>query len=63
MSTSLYVDHDENTYIYINGQKFKRSLVDENPDILGYNTTAEEKGKSAYELLSKATREVWLHAN
>ena len=61
LSTSPYVTHDENTFFYINGKKIKRSLVDENPDILGFNTTSEEKGKSAYELLSQATREVWLN--
>ncbi|RVE60776.1 hypothetical protein OJAV_G00184890 [Oryzias javanicus] len=49
---------DNNAYFLINGVKAKRQNVAENPDVLKYNVTENERKKSADELLQMALQKV-----
>ncbi|XP_015253335.1 PREDICTED: L-amino-acid oxidase-like [Cyprinodon variegatus] len=49
---------DNNTYYFVNGVKKRNHEVKKNPDILGYNVTKEEKGKSAEQLLEQSLLKV-----
>ena len=58
LSTSPFIGHNGNAWYYINGRKFKVSEVDSNPDILGFDTRPEEKGKSGIQLVIEAMQKV-----
>ncbi|XP_038131922.1 L-amino-acid oxidase-like [Cyprinodon tularosa] len=49
---------DDNTYYLINGTKYRTSEVKNNPSILDYKLSPEERGKSANELLKMALQKV-----
>lgn len=49
-----FIMDDNNTYILVNGVKKRNYEVKNNPDILKYNVTESEKGKSAEQLLKQA---------
>ncbi|XP_038587965.1 L-amino-acid oxidase-like [Micropterus salmoides] len=49
---------NDNTFYLVNGLLEKTSTVKKNPDVLKYNVSPSEKGKSAEELLQQALQEV-----
>ena len=64
-----FVQDDINTYYLVNGLLKKTHAVESDPDILNYNLTGEEKGKSAAQLFSQALWKVctnsaftWTHS-
>ena len=54
ITTKDWIEYDGNTWIYINGKKFRRFEADLFPELLGFNTTRKERGKSFSELLKEA---------
>ena len=56
-----FLETNENTYYYVNGKKHMSSEVDENPDVLGYDTNSTEKGKSASKLFNDAVIKVCIY--
>ncbi|XP_072035398.1 L-amino-acid oxidase-like [Amphiura filiformis] len=58
LTTNNYFDHDGNTWYYINGKKIRTAVVDENPDVLGFNTSSKEKGKTPGELTSEGLKAI-----
>lgn len=49
-----FIQDDINTYYLVNGQRVKTYKVKEQPDVLSYNLTGQEKGKSAAQLFDTA---------
>lgn len=49
-----FIQNDVNTFYLINGKLLKTSVVENNPNVLGYNLRDSERGKSAAELFSQA---------
>ncbi|XP_030633971.1 L-amino-acid oxidase-like [Chanos chanos] len=49
-----FIEEDINTYYYVNGLRHKTYKVNVNPDVLNYNVSDREKGKSASELFDMA---------
>ncbi|KAM4627269.1 L-amino-acid oxidase [Polymixia lowei] len=54
ISLNHFIQEDINTYYLVNGNLQKTYAVKNNPDILNYTLTEEEKGKSAAQLFSQA---------
>ncbi|XP_017292480.1 L-amino-acid oxidase isoform X2 [Kryptolebias marmoratus] len=55
---SPFVMDDNNTFYLVNGVKKRTYAVKANPNILKYNVTPSEKGKSADQLLQQALQKV-----
>ncbi|RVE60781.1 hypothetical protein OJAV_G00184940 [Oryzias javanicus] len=53
-----FIMDDRNTFYYVRGNRDRTYAVKADPDILGYNVSASERGKSASELLSMALQKV-----
>ncbi|TDG99388.1 hypothetical protein EPR50_G00193810 [Perca flavescens] len=53
-----FIMYDPNTFYLVNGLLKKTYTVQNDPDVLKYNVTPSEKGKSADELLQKALQKV-----
>ena len=53
LTTKYFIGYDGNTWIYVNGKKFRRYEADLFPELLGFNTTRKERGKSFSELLKE----------
>ncbi len=58
LTTNDIVEYDGNTWIYINGKKIRRFVADAFPDLLGFNITRKERGKSSSQLLTEAMKGV-----
>ncbi|CAL8350616.1 unnamed protein product [Lota lota] len=58
ISLNHFIQDDINTYYLVNGVLQKTYVVENLPDILNYNLTGEERGKSASQLFSQALRKV-----
>ncbi|XP_072036075.1 L-amino-acid oxidase-like [Amphiura filiformis] len=58
LTTNNFIDHDGNTWYYINGKKIRTAVVDEKPDVLGFNTSSKETGKTPSELTSEALKPI-----
>ncbi|XP_075892026.1 L-amino-acid oxidase isoform X2 [Nelusetta ayraudi] len=54
LSLNPFIQDDINTYYYVNGVLQKTYAVENNPDVLQYNVTDNERGKSAARLFSDA---------
>lgn len=54
LSLNPFIQDDINTYYYVNGVLQKTYAVVNNPDVLQYNVTDNERGKSAARLFSDA---------
>ncbi|XP_072019401.1 L-amino-acid oxidase-like [Amphiura filiformis] len=54
-----FIEGNQNTYYYVNGKRFRTSEVDDDPDILGYDTELSEKGKSASQLFYDAVQKAF----
>lgn len=54
LSLNPFIQDDINTYYYVNGVLQKTYAVENDPDVLRYNVTDNEKGKSAAQLFSDA---------
>lgn len=54
LSLNPFIQDDVNTYYYVNGVLQKTYAVENSPDVLRYNVTDSEKGKSAAQLFSDA---------
>ncbi|KAK3560925.1 hypothetical protein QTP86_023115, partial [Hemibagrus guttatus] len=54
LKLNKFIEEDINTYYYINGLLHKTYKVKENPDVLNYSLSDQEKGKSADELFSQS---------
>lgn len=54
LSLNPFIQDDINTYYYVNGVLQKTYAVENNPNVLRYNVTENEKGKSAARLFSDA---------
>lgn len=54
MKLNKFIEEDINTYYYINGLLHKTYKVKNNPDVLNYSLSDQEKGKSASELFSQS---------
>ncbi|KAF1380935.1 hypothetical protein PFLUV_G00169230 [Perca fluviatilis] len=55
-----FIMYDPNTFYLVNGLLKKTYTVQNDPDVLKYNVTPSEKGKSADELLQKALQKEYL---
>ncbi|XP_035850175.1 L-amino-acid oxidase-like [Sander lucioperca] len=53
-----FIMYDPNTFYLVNGLLKKTYIVQNDPDVLKYNVTPSEKGKSADELLQQALQKV-----
>ncbi|KAM3597634.1 uncharacterized protein V6R79_007242 [Siganus canaliculatus] len=53
-----FIMDDNNTFYYVNDMRERTQAVKENPDILNYKVSNNEKGKSATELLKEALQTV-----
>lgn len=53
-----YIDATPNDYYFINGIKTRRGYYENNPDILGFNVSSTEKGKTAKDLFSFVVDEI-----
>ncbi|KAM3598548.1 uncharacterized protein V6R79_019346 [Siganus canaliculatus] len=53
-----FIMDDNNTFYFVNGRRERTQAVKENPDILKYKVSNNEKGKSADELLQEALQTV-----
>lgn len=53
-----FIQDDINTFYYMNGELQRTYAVENNPDVLRYNVTDNEKGKSAARLFSDALGKV-----
>ena len=49
---------DDNTFYLVNGVRERTYVVQENPDVLKYNVSENEKGISADDLLDRALQKV-----
>ncbi|XP_057207397.1 L-amino-acid oxidase [Triplophysa rosa] len=49
-----FVQEDNNTYYFINGLRYKTYTVRQNPDVLNYPVSEQEKGKNASQLFNIA---------
>ena len=58
ISTSPFIGYNGNAWYYVNGRKVKVSEGNSNPNILGYKTSSNERGKLPSEFLSGAVEEV-----
>ena len=58
LSTSPFIGYNENAWYYVNGRKVKVSEGNSNPNILGFKTSSNERGKLPSEFLSGAVEEV-----
>ncbi|CAL8344550.1 unnamed protein product [Arctogadus glacialis] len=58
ISLNHFIQEDINTYYLVNGILQKTYVVEQLPDILNYNLSGEERGKSASQLFSQALRKV-----
>ncbi len=58
LTTKDFIEYDGNTWIYVNGKKLRRYKADLFPELLGFNTTREEQGKSYSELLKEGMKGV-----
>ena len=58
ISLNRFIQEDINTYYLVNGVLQKTYVVGQLPDILNYNLSGEERGKSASQLFSQALRKV-----
>lgn len=56
LETRDFSHFDPETYIYVNGIRVKTKDYLKNPDILGYETMGDEKGRTAEELLDMALK-------
>lgn len=54
LSLNPFIQDDINTYYYVNGVLQKTYAVENNPGVLRYNVTENERGKSAARLFSDA---------
>lgn len=53
-----FVQEDNNTYYFINGLRYKTYTVRQNPDVLNYPVSEQEKGKNASQLFNIALNKV-----
>ncbi|KAJ3590069.1 hypothetical protein NHX12_008026 [Muraenolepis orangiensis] len=58
ISLKPFIQDDINTFYLVNGVLQKTSVVENVPDILNYNLTGDERGKSASQLFSQALLKV-----
>lgn len=58
METGKFVQEDNNTFYFINGFRYKTYTVRQNPDILNYPVSEQEKGKNASQLFNIALNKV-----
>lgn len=58
LSLNPFIMDDNNTFYHVQGLRKKTYAVKANPDILKYNVTKREKGKSASELLQLSLQKV-----
>ncbi|CAL8359916.1 unnamed protein product [Merluccius merluccius] len=58
ISLNHFIQDDINTYYLVNGILQKTYVVENIPDILNYNLTGDERGKSASQLFSQALLKV-----
>ncbi|XP_072020358.1 L-amino-acid oxidase-like [Amphiura filiformis] len=58
LPTNDFISYNGNTWYYINGKKIRTSIVAENPDVLGFNTSRREKGKSSLQLITEAMKTI-----
>ncbi|TSQ58033.1 L-amino-acid oxidase [Bagarius yarrelli] len=54
LKLNKFIEEDINTYYYINGLLHKTYKVKQNPDVLNYTLTDQEKGKTASELFNQS---------
>ncbi|GAA6078545.1 L-amino-acid oxidase, partial [Tachysurus ichikawai] len=54
LKLNKFIEEDINTYYYINGLRHKTYKVKQNPDVLNYSVSDQEKGKSASELFNQS---------
>lgn len=53
-----FIMYDPNTFYLINGHRQRTYTVQTNPDVLNYNVSKSEKGKTAEKLLQQALQKV-----
>ncbi|XP_056613178.1 L-amino-acid oxidase [Triplophysa dalaica] len=54
LKTGTFVQEDNNTFYFINGFRYKTYTVRQNPDVLNYPVSEQEKGKNASQLFNIA---------
>lgn len=53
-----FINSTPNDLIYVNGIKTRQYIYEQNPDILGYPVSANEKGKTAIELIQSVLQPI-----
>ncbi|XP_027029761.1 L-amino-acid oxidase [Tachysurus fulvidraco] len=54
LKLNKFIEEDINTYYYVNGLLHRTYKVKQNPDVLNYSVSDQEKGKSASELFNQS---------
>lgn len=54
LPTQAFTAASPEAYLHFNGRKLRRKLIDNDPDLLGFETAAPEKGRSVFGLWDEA---------